>query len=219
MDKIIQIFLINLTEIMKDTVSFQDVSMETESQDDLNLVLSDDSREPSECIKPEAPPKISTIKVRSSDGKPKNIQITTLSSIPSKSSDSELGSCKMPTIQVKSSDGKPKKVQITTLATFTSPRAKGGNSKPEQITPNKNKTNPEVLKEKTGNKDSADSVAITDSEAEKSKDCATPKSENAAEKRTSEGKGTPKRVQLTTIQLFNNNSQSPRNVSNQDGSS
>ncbi|XP_053396041.1 chromatin assembly factor 1 subunit B-like [Mercenaria mercenaria] len=201
----------------------EDVAMETETGgDDLHLVLessTDDSRETTDSSKttsPVAKPKAMEIKVKSSDGKPKNIQITTISSLPGKTdSNSNLGSPKVPSIQVKSADGKPRNVQITTLATYTSPKSKGVNSgEPKKTetsekkieTPDK-KT--KVLKEKTEN--ITDCIVIDDDSQEKCDEIATtPKTGSVAKNKTGDDKSTPKRVQLTTLQLFNSNSQSPK---------
>jgi hypothetical protein len=180
------------------------------SNDDLHLVLesNDNSRETTDSNKSTSPvtkPKPMEIKVKSSDGKPKNIQITTISSLPGKQDSENLGSPKTPSIKVRSADGKPRNVQITTLATFTSPKAKGANpDEPKKLETSTKKT---VLKEKTDN--DSECIVIDGDSADKC-DVTTPKSGNAAISRTGDEKSTPKRVQLTTIQLFNSNSQSPK---------
>lgn len=180
--------------------------------DDLKKVTSpvDSTKESTDSNKTTsvAKPKPMEIKVKSSDGKPKNIQITTISTLPGKTdSENNMSSPKTPSIKVRSADGKPKNVQITTLATFTSPKAKGVNSDEtnKAETPKKKP----VLKEKTEN--DSECIVIDDDSSPKKCDAATtPKSGGSAVNRTGNDKSTPKRVQLTTIQLFNSNSQSPK---------
>lgn len=171
---------------------------------------SDETAKLSKTTSPVTKLKPMEIKVKSSDGKPKNIQITTLSTLQSKSDTANnLGSSEVPAIQVKSADGKPRNVQITTLATFTSPKSKGSNSDECKNSDCDKPT--KVLKMKTDNKEqTTDCVMIDDDSNEKCpKIATTPKSESAAKNRTGDEKSTPKRVQLTTLQLFNTNSQSP----------
>lgn len=185
---------------------------EASSEASLHLVLEDDSRDTTQAnraISPVAKAKPMEIKVKSSDGKPKNIQITTLSSLPSKpSSESNLGSSIVPTIKVKSVDGKPMKhVQITTLATFTSPKSKGKSPEDQKniVTPEKKDA---VLREQTENRDISDCIVIEDTDDVKGS-VTTPKTGAVPGSKIGEEKCTPKRVQLTTIQLFNTNTQSP----------
>lgn len=201
--------------------------MDTEAgSDELHLVLessTDDSRETTEKIKstsPIATPKPMEIKVKTSDGKPKNIQITTLSSLPSKTdTGSNLGSSKMPTIKVKSADGKPKNIQITTLASYTSPKSKGNNSEVPKQTETPEKQTTKVLKEKTENQIQIDCIVIDDDNSKEISEelTTTCKMDSVTKNRIADDKSsTPKRVQLTTLQLFNTASQSP-NTSNNTG--
>ena len=178
------------------------------------------------------------IQVKSADGKPKKIQITTLSTLSSPCAAKSSSQPQPPKvssisgIQVKSADGKPKKVQITTLATYTSPKSKsqaktnctpalneeqlkGGDCnalKAVENTLSEKKTN-EYKDESLKSDESAKLVELLGSTANEKGDNAIsgPKGESgtmavcspSGAKGTNEGKPTPKRVQLTTIQLFN----------------
>jgi len=181
---------------------FQHKAMETDATCDslhLHLESSSDTGDSEETTVPKAPPKPAPapmmMKVKSADGKPRNIQITTLSTNTSTKS-----APIVPQIKVRSADGKPKNIQFETLATFTSPSAK-----------KKEPTSPSVVKDKAG----SDCILIDDS-PQKGKEGLenTPKSASSrvktgdTPKSSGPGKGTPKRVQLTTIQLFDN-AQSP----------
>lgn len=198
--------------------------MDTEAgSDDLHLVLessTDDSRETTESIKstsPVAMPKPMEIKVKSSDGKSKNIQITTLSSLPSKTdAGSNLGSPKVATIMARSADGKPKNIQITTLASYTSPKSKGSNSEVPKQTETPDKQTTTVLKEKTENQIEINCIVIDDdSNQEMTEETSTNKIDSVSKNKMADDKGsTPKRVQLTTLQLFNTTGQSPRTSNN-----
>ncbi|WAR09325.1 CAF1B-like protein [Mya arenaria] len=183
------------------------IAMDTETtSDSLNLHLenSTDSNNSGEKTgtKHPSPPKPAPVpmmmKVKSADGKPRNIQITTLSSVPSSSGDA----ASEPQIKVRSADGKPKNVQFTTLATFTSPKNKQPMS-PSSATS-------KILKEKTRNNSGSECVVIEDSNSpiKLSTLESTPKSASISNKTGvtpksgDTPKSTPKRVQLTTIKLF-----------------
>lgn len=122
----------------------QEVAMETDPcSDDLHLILDtstdasdnkdvtgSESEGPSINSPKPVPQKPLGIQVKSADGKPKRIQVTTLSTLTSPSASKGKSPPQVPKspsvsgIQVKSADGKPKKVQITTLTTYTSPKSK-----------------------------------------------------------------------------------------------
>ena len=141
-------------------------------------------------------PKSMEMKVKSADGKPKNVQITTLSSKESMASKAH----KTPEIKARSADGKPKKIEITTLATFASPKSK----QPDVANTTGSKvdsTNVKVLSEKTDNVDKPDKD-FNQSETV----CQT------SGTKPSEDKQTPKRVQVTTLQLFNSQSASKQDL-------
>ena len=223
--------------------------METDPcSDDLHLVLdtstdASDNKDATESESegptfnsPKPVSKPSGIQVKSADGKPKRVQITTLSTLSSqsaaKSSLSESPkAAAIPGIQVKSADGKPKKVQITTLATFTSPKSKSqgktNSTTEEQLKGDKSNAlksveNTFIDKPQTVQKDKAPKIEESAKSLETIDLTADEKGDNSKQgeqtglsqsdpvaasspvgtKTNSEGKGTPKRVQLTTIQLF-----------------
>lgn len=134
------------------------------------------------------------IKVKSADGKPKNIQITTLTSEGSEFG-TNLVEPKAPEIKIRSVDGKPKNIQFTTLATFTSPKSKGVSTSKQSLTPTK-----------------ATDVKMTDNETgdlmDSSNKALTPKSADATDKNvdTNSAGGmnsAPKRIHFTTLELYN----------------
>lgn len=144
-------------------------------------------------VKTSPPAKPMEIKVKSADGKPKNIQITTLTSVP----ESNLVEPKAPEIKIRSADGKPKNIQFTTLATFTSPKSKGVQ---ETSSPVSNKNN------KSDKQNSENDKAVSEDDENKGK-LGTPKSsKDSASSGTP--KQTPKRIQLTTLQLYESPKQS-----------
>lgn len=134
------------------------------------------------------------IKVKSADGKPKNIQITTLTSEGSESG-TNLVEPKAPEIKIRSVDGKPKNIQFTTLATFTSPKSKGVSTSKQSLTPTK-----------------AADVKNTDNETgdlmDSSNKGLTPKSADAKNRNVDTNSvggmnSTHKRIQFTTLELYN----------------
>lgn len=158
------------------------------------------------------------IKVKSVDGKLKNVQIQTLSTTPL--SDIKLSPTTAPSIQVKSVDGKPKNVQITTLATFSSPNSSGDSCASVTKTP-ESENRSKVALVASGISSFNDNIIIIDSTSEYKKEIVstcpgTPKSVAGVLKQnlvSGSDKTTPKRVQLTTLELFNTgNSESPKHV-------
>ncbi|KAH3727980.1 hypothetical protein DPMN_053926, partial [Dreissena polymorpha] len=181
----------------------QHTAVDMESSSDLHLILdtstdgsgSDiDNNKSSESVQSSIPVPIA---VKSKDGKPRNIQITTLSSVPSQS-----GCDRQPDIMVRSADGKPKNVQFTTLATFSSPTSSKESVKlvstPDSV----------VLKEKRRNLSDGNSVSTDECFVQSGKLLSTPKSSGSSTNKHNETtpKSAAKRVQLTTIQLFENSS-------------
>ena len=188
-------------------------------------------------------PKPMGIQVKSADGKPKKVQITTLSTFASPSAVKQKSQPESPStvkvknppavmkspstsgIQVKSADGKPKKIQITTLATFSSPKSKsenktmsisGDNAGALKAVENtmSDKKDKQGVKSATNNdssKGQAESALIDLTDNERGDNCGATAGKGAPEtapspvgaKTNKEGKSTPKRVQLTTIKLFN----------------
>ena len=228
----------------------QEVAMETDpGSEDLHLVLdtSTDASDNKDATESESegpsvnspkpvPPKPSGIQVKSADGKPKKIQITTLSTFASPlatTMKNEPPVMKSPTagIQVKSADGKPKKIQITTLTTFSSPKSKseaktssasalagksGDNSSAlkavENTTSdkiNKQENKPEKTNDSAKGPAESTVIDLTSNEKGDNTSASTGKGTSdsapspSGAKSSKEGKPTPKRVQLTTIQLFN----------------
>ena len=241
----------------------QEVAMETDpGSEDLHLVLdtSTDASDNKDATESESegpsinspkpvPPKPSGIQVKSADGKPRKVQITTLSTFASPSAIKVKNQPESPSsvkvknqppvakspstygIQVKSADGKPKKVQITTLASFSSPKSKSENNTISVSASTRNSgDNLSALKaventmsdkgDKSDNKSelnsdsaklSAESAVIDltagekgdNSSASAGKGTSDTAASPAGAKTSKEGKSTPKRVQLTTIKLFN----------------
>ena len=129
------------------------------------------------------PVKPMTITAKSADGKPRNIQITTLSTTVPLTTEPPA-----PEIKVRSADGKPKKIQFTTLATFTSPKSKGLQESVASSSP--------VTVKRVDNDDD-DCIVVENVGVP-----GTPKSDNKNTTGSEDKKQTPKRVQLTTLQLY-----------------